>query len=159
MAPYVKGYGLLRPGGGKRAQAAHRVSYELHVGPIPDGHGVLHRCDVPGCVNPQHLFTGTNGDNNTDRASKGRSASGDRHGTRTRPDRIARGDRHSSKTRPDRVPRGERSGSAKLSYADVIEIRRSYAAKEMSQYALARKFNVTQANISIIVLRKSRVSA
>jgi hypothetical protein len=57
----------------KKKYAAHRFSWILHKGEIPKGLCVLHACDVPACVNPQHLFLGTRGDNNTDRAKKGRS--------------------------------------------------------------------------------------
>lgn len=53
---------------------AHRYAWEQANGPIPDGLFVLHRCDNPRCVNPWHLFLGTKGDNNRDRAAKGRSA-------------------------------------------------------------------------------------
>lgn len=52
----------------------HRVSYELHVGPVPEGVCVLHRCDTPSCVNPDCLFLGTIDDNNKDKAAKGRAA-------------------------------------------------------------------------------------
>lgn len=51
---------------------AHRFSYELLVGPVPAGHHVLHRCDNPPCVNPSHLFTGTDADNVLDMDLKGR---------------------------------------------------------------------------------------
>ena len=53
-------------------EAAHRVSWTLHRGPIPDGVLVLHVCDVPGCVNPDHLFLGSAGDNSADMVRKGR---------------------------------------------------------------------------------------
>lgn len=66
-----KGYGYLKSGNSKKL-SAHRVSWELHHGEIPDGLWVLHRCDNPQCVNPDHLFVGTAKDNNEDMMSKGR---------------------------------------------------------------------------------------
>lgn len=52
--------------------SAHRVAYTIVVGPIPEGMGVLHRCDQPLCVCPDHLFLGTHQDNMRDAAAKGR---------------------------------------------------------------------------------------
>ena len=67
------GYGVIsRQGRRGKQERAHRVAYELFVGPIPDGICVLHRCDTPACVNPEHLFLGTNLDNVRDRDAKGR---------------------------------------------------------------------------------------
>lgn len=69
-----KGYGhfwsVVRP------EPAHRVSYRLHNGEIADGLLVLHRCDNRLCVNPDHLFLGTNQDNMTDMVKKDRQAKG-----------------------------------------------------------------------------------
>ncbi len=58
---------------------AHRWAWATTRGPIPDGMHVLHKCDVPACVNPDHLFLGTNLDNIADRNAKGRTARGERH--------------------------------------------------------------------------------
>lgn len=65
------GYGYM-----KDHEKAHRFSYRTQVGPIPDGLFVLHRCDNPPCVNPVHLFLGTNADNMADKKTKGRAARG-----------------------------------------------------------------------------------
>jgi hypothetical protein len=65
------GYGKIRIKGGKQI-AAHRFSYEMHNGIIAEGLHVLHKCDTPRCVAPQHLFLGTASDNMKDRSKKNR---------------------------------------------------------------------------------------
>lgn len=65
------GYGHLRVSPSSVAKA-HRVSYLLAHGELPDGTLVLHRCDNPPCVNPAHLFLGSNADNRRDCMAKGR---------------------------------------------------------------------------------------
>lgn len=87
-----QGYGRVRIDG--KALATHRVSWEMHRGPIPKGLHVLHYCDEPACVNPNHLFLGTHTDNMRDMFAKGRC---------------------------DR--KGEAHGSAKLTSSQVREIR------------------------------------
>lgn len=68
------GYGVFSsdPDFGRKKLKAHRLAYELHVGPIPDGLLVLHSCDNPPCVNPEHLFLGSADDNRTDMYQKRR---------------------------------------------------------------------------------------
>lgn len=65
------GYGMFRIG--KRMPLAHRVSYELNIGAIPNGLLICHKCDNPRCVRPEHLYAGTDADNSRDRVSRGRS--------------------------------------------------------------------------------------
>jgi hypothetical protein len=65
------GYGHMRNNKGTTGRA-HRVSWELYCGPIPAGNCVLHRCDMPCCVNPEHLFLGTQKDNVADCVRKNR---------------------------------------------------------------------------------------
>ncbi len=72
-----KGYGRIMVGsrtdGSRKVVMAHRLSYELTFGEIPDGMEVCHKCDNPCCVNPNHLFVGTRQDNIDDREHKGRN--------------------------------------------------------------------------------------
>ena len=65
------GYCMFTLPGGKKIYA-HRFSWEIHNGPIPDGMFVLHHCDTPPCVNPECLFLGTQTENLADMTAKGR---------------------------------------------------------------------------------------
>lgn len=68
------GYGKLKRYG--KNIRAHRFFYETHIGPIEEGKLICHSCDNPRCVNPEHLFQGTNLDNEKDKDSKGRRRNG-----------------------------------------------------------------------------------
>lgn len=95
--------------------SAHRISWELHFGVIPDGLFVLHKCDNPSCVRPEHLFVGTQADNVRDMTKKGRAhkASGEDH------------------------------ASVKLTWKKVRSIRERYAAGGISVRQLAREHGLT----------------
>jgi hypothetical protein len=141
-----KGHGQIGLGRRKRLQT-HRVSWTLQHGAIPPGLLVLHHCDVPHCVNPAHLFLGTQKDNMQDAKAKGRvrsvNPSGDAHWTRKRPERLARGERH---------------GSAKLTADQVREIRERYASG-VPQKHLVNDYSVSKSQISKILLGRSWAGA
>jgi hypothetical protein len=77
-ALYPDGYGVFHIDG--KNYRAHRISFEFFVSKIPEGMCVCHRCDTPACVNPKHLFLGTNLENRLDCVAKGRQARGQQHG-------------------------------------------------------------------------------
>jgi hypothetical protein len=89
------GYGVMR--NHYKYVGAHRLSYQQFVGPIPDGMHVLHKCDNRKCINPEHLFVGTNAENVADKVAKGRQR------------------RH----------HGEKNPHARLTAQDVVAIRAS----------------------------------
>lgn len=123
---FRSGYGQVSHNG--RPRRAHRVSYEIHCGPIPDGSDscVLHRCDNRACINPEHLFLGSRADNAADMMSKGRQPRVRNHGAA--------------------------NGQARLTSDEVLAIR---SVVGLSQRAIAKKFGVAQGQVSLIRNRKS----
>lgn len=118
------GYGQIRESApGKKQFSAHRLSWKLKNGDIPKDKDVLHRCDRRFCVNPAHLYLGTDQDNSDDRVKRGRQA------------------------------QKEGNGNAKLTEEQVAEIRRDYVwhSRIQGQPALARKYGVSNAAIWKIV--------
>ena len=76
-----QGYGRVRMPGGRPTMAAHRLQWEMHNGPIPEGKSVLHTCHNGhlGCVSIDHLYLGTQADNMRDMATAGRRIKGETH--------------------------------------------------------------------------------
>lgn len=134
--PRADGYGRLQAGG--KCYGAHRVSWELHFGPIPAGQLVCHRCDTPMCVRPDHLFLGTIKDNQADMVAKGRSAAGMRNWVAQNPESS----------------RGENNGRAKLTETQAREIRRRCQARETIHKNLAAEYGVTPSTIGGIARRR-----
>src|SRR6266850_5551698 len=115
------GYGVVKRDG--KLLKAHRLAWQMHFGRIPDGAFIMHHCDNPPCVRPQHLFPGTNADNVADKIAKGRQAYGERiTANRT----YQRGHEHWQHRCPERAARGERHGNARLTEAVVADIRQRY---------------------------------
>ena len=110
---------------------AHRASWQIHFGEIPEGMWVLHKCDVPCCVNPEHLFLGTMRDNIQDMMNKGRCRAG---------------------TNP---PRGENCVTHKLTELQVREIKHLLSTGGISQQKIADTYHVAQTLISHIKLGKA----
>lgn len=120
-----RGYGILGRGRGSRKYIyAHRFSYQYHVGEIPEGISVLHKCDNPSCVNPKHLFLGTQLENMKDMRKKNRGTVGVRH--------------------PNAI----------LNPEIVCNIRKEYAAGGTSLSILGRKYDITFQHVHDIIKNK-----
>lgn len=127
------GYGRILVNG--RHIQAHRYSYEKNFGEIPDGMFVLHKCDVPLCVNPDHLFLGTIKDNSDDKVNKNRQAKGIQLS-------IAQ---NNSKRK------GSLNANSRLKESDVISIYKDQRA----QRKIAEEYKITQATVYSIKKQRS----
>jgi hypothetical protein len=107
-----------------RKYRAHRVAYELTYGPILPGLKILHHCDTPSCVRPDHLFVGTDGDNVRDAMRKNRRNQG--------------------------FSKGENNPRARMTRAKVEEMRRLHASG-ISMASLARQFGILESNVWDII--------
>jgi len=104
-----------------KSELVHRIAYQTLVGDIPSGMFVCHRCDNPSCLNPEHLFVGTNQDNIDDKVAKNRQS------------KIGQ-------------QKGSKHSLAKLTEKDIVDIRIS----TLSQNKLALLYGMTQSSISQI---------
>jgi hypothetical protein len=141
----LNGYGQFFVAG--RNHSSHRSAYEIQYGPIPDGLLVLHRCDTPACVNPVHLFLGTQQDNMTDMVQKGRSLSGDKSPARIHRHLMPRGNKHGMRLHPERAARGESNGNVVITEDMVKEIRALYKTGKFSQWQIGERFGIHQGTV------------
>jgi len=130
------GYGMVGVNG--RTQLAHRVAWVLYDGDHLGNLCVLHKCDNRQCVNPAHLFVGTQQDNIADMVQKQRHTHGKRHIWSRNLNRA----------------RGEHNGRSKLTVADVLRIREE-AAAGIPLNELGRRFCVSATTIKGIVVRET----
>jgi len=114
---------------------AHRVSFIMHYGEPSQELLICHSCDNPACVNPEHLFAGTHKDNHSDMMQKNRHA----HGEWFKAHQF------------QHCARGEDGSAAKLTEAQILEIRSLHIPRIVTQRTLASKFGVSQTQISRII--------
>jgi hypothetical protein len=132
----AKGYG--RFGAENKMHKAHRFSYELHYGPIPEGKMIIHSCDNPPCINPDHISAGTCKDNSDDMISRNRAV----HNRGTKPH---------YKKHPEEIQRGERIGTHKVTESQIKQIRSLYASGGYYQHVIAKMFHISQTSVWRIV--------
>jgi hypothetical protein len=147
----------------KQTIGAHIVSWFLHTGAWPDkGMFVLHSCDRPACVNPRHLWLGTQFDNMQDCARKGRAgyithperlARGVRHGRHTKPEHTARGERNGAYTHPESLLRGDKHPNSKVTEAQVYEAVALYGTRQWTYEQLGLRYGVTKQAIRFRIQR------
>lgn len=147
------GYGRISIDG--QRISAHRLSWGLHNGAIPKNIQVCHVCDNPACVNPRHLFLGTQADNMKDKQAKGRCPQPSNNGKWYGSLNPATGKKHGTHTKPESRPTGERNGSVKLTAIDVILIREEYSKGGTTERKLAQKYGVSRSNIGRILRREN----
>jgi hypothetical protein len=145
------GYGQIKIG--RKGILAHRAAYQFFTGKIPDGLLICHKCDNPSCVNPNHLFLGTQKDNIQDAVKKGRMAANDKHYSRLYPEKLARGNRSGRRLHPESYL-GERNSRSKLAEEQVKEIRALYAMGDISIRKLATIYDMSKSSIWSVLVHK-----
>jgi len=134
------GYGKFRTSKNISWDRAHRIAWSVAYGPIPPGIHVLHRCDIPPCVNPSHLFLGTAKDNTEDMLSKGRESHLG----------APRGIRNGHYTKPSSYKKGSGSPNAKLTEGLVLTARLRYTQGDTME-TLAREMGVAKNTMRLAV--------